>query len=114
MHELSIALSILDIAAEEAQKHGTCRLRAIHVKLGPLSGVEAEALRGAFEIARECANLGETELVVERTQILVDCQVCGTTRTVESLLEMRCSGCGTFTSNIVAGRELEVVALELE
>jgi len=114
MHELSIALSILDIAAEEAEKHGRARARRIHLKLGPLSGVEEQALLGAFEIARESSGFAQTELVVEKVPILVDCPVCRETRSVVSLQEICCAQCGTFTSNVVGGRELEVVALELE
>jgi Zn finger protein HypA/HybF involved in hydrogenase expression len=44
MHELSIALGILDVAGEEAQRHGG-RVAAIHLKLGPLAGVVKERSR---------------------------------------------------------------------
>ena len=44
MHELSIALSILDLAAEEAERQGG-RVAAVHLKLGPLSGVVKEGAR---------------------------------------------------------------------
>jgi hydrogenase nickel incorporation protein HypA/HybF len=114
MHELSIALSILDVAAEEAEKHDCARVKAIHLKLGPLSGVVEEALRGAFEIARADSPLAEAELIVKRSPILINCPICHATRTVVSFQELCCSECGTFTSDIIAGRELEVVALEIE
>jgi hydrogenase nickel incorporation protein HypA/HybF len=35
MHELSIALSIVDMAEEEAQRH-EARVSAVHLRLGPL------------------------------------------------------------------------------
>jgi hydrogenase nickel incorporation protein HypA/HybF len=114
MHELSIALSILDVAAEEAEKHERARVKAIHLKLGPLSGVVEEALRGAFEIARASSLLPEAELIVEQMPVLIDCPNCGSERPVVSLQELCCSECGTFTSDVVGGRELEVVALEIE
>ncbi len=50
MHELSIALSILDVAAEEAERQGNARVVAIHLRLGPLSGVVKGALLSAFEL----------------------------------------------------------------
>ena len=42
MHELSIALSLLDLVAEEAGRRGV-RVAAVHLRLGPLSGVVRDA-----------------------------------------------------------------------
>ena len=39
MHELSIALNILDIASKEAERNGGGVVQAVHIRLGPLSGV---------------------------------------------------------------------------
>ncbi len=35
MHELSIAMSILEIAGEEAERRGNAQVEAIHLKIGP-------------------------------------------------------------------------------
>ena len=48
MHELSIALSLLDQVAEEAERRGGVQVHAIHLRLGPLSGVVKEALLSAY------------------------------------------------------------------
>ena len=53
MHELSIAMSILDVAGEEVEHHGGARVEAIHIRLGPLAGVVKEALLSAYELASE-------------------------------------------------------------
>jgi len=50
MHELSVAMSLIDAVEEEAPRHGG-RVVAVHLKLGPLSGVAKEALLSAFELA---------------------------------------------------------------
>lgn len=114
MHELSIALSILDLAAEEAQRQGEGRVVAIHLRLGPLSGVVPEALRSAFELAREGSSFGTTELVIEQVPLAAYCPTCAGEQALESPQELRCPVCGTPTPEIVRGRELEVVALEIE
>jgi hydrogenase nickel incorporation protein HypA/HybF len=67
MHELSIAMSILDLAEEEAEKHGEKQITAIHVKVGELSGVVAEALSNAYELAREQTRFEHCRLVIEQT-----------------------------------------------
>jgi hydrogenase nickel incorporation protein HypA/HybF len=114
MHELSIALGILDIVSEEAERHGGARVTAIHLKLGPLSGVVKEALISAYELAREGSPFADSELVVEEVPVVVRCPACAADRPVESIQQMCCSACGTPTPEVVRGRDLEVTALELE
>jgi hydrogenase nickel incorporation protein HypA/HybF len=114
MHELSIALSILDFAAEESARQGGNRVAAIHLRLGPLSGVAHEALRSAYDLARESSATSEAELLIEAVPLIVYCPACRVERTLASPQELCCPECGTPTPDIVHGRELEVVALEIE
>jgi hydrogenase nickel incorporation protein HypA/HybF len=80
MHELSIALSMIEMATEEVDRRGGGRVTALYLKLGSLSGVVKEALTFSYEIACQGTPLEGSRLIVEELQ----------------------------------GRELEVVALELE
>jgi hydrogenase nickel incorporation protein HypA/HybF len=112
MHELSIALGIVDVAAEEANRRGG-RVAAVHLKLGPLSGVVPEALRSAFELARENSPLAAAELVIDVIPVAAYCPACAAERDVP-FPELRCPACGTPTPDVVRGRELEVYALEIE
>jgi hydrogenase nickel incorporation protein HypA/HybF len=112
MHELSIALSLLDLVEEEAARRG-CRVATIHLRLGPLSGVVREALAGAYEMAREGTSMAGTELVIESVPVVVSCPACAAERSPVSAFEMRCSVCGTPTPQVLGGQELEVVALEI-
>lgn len=114
MHELSVALSILDVAAEEALRQGPGRIVAIHLKLGLLAGVVPEALRSAFDLARETVPFKEVELVLDEVSVAVWCSACAAERPVKSIQEMCCSVCGTPSAEVVRGRELDVVALEIE
>jgi hydrogenase nickel incorporation protein HypA/HybF len=114
MHEFSIAMSVLDIAAEEAERHDGAAVKAIHVKLGLLSGVAKTALVSAFELAREVAQQPRCELVVEDVPIIAYCATCQADRLIESPQRLCCPECGSPTGRIVNGRELEVTALELE
>lgn len=114
MHELSIALCILEMAAEQAQRHGDVRVRAIRLRLGPLSGVVKEALVSAYELAREGSPLHEAELLIEETPLTAYCPTCLTTRAVVSVQQLCCAECGTPTAQVVSGRELDMVALEIQ
>jgi hydrogenase nickel incorporation protein HypA/HybF len=114
MHELSIALSILDIAAEEAERHGGARVAAVHLKLGPLAGVVKEALLSAYELAREGSPLAGSRLVIEETPIVAYCPTCAADRPVVSMQCLWCATCGTPAAEVAGGREMEIVALEIE
>jgi hydrogenase nickel incorporation protein HypA/HybF len=113
MHELSIALSILEIAEQEAERLAAQRIVGIHVKLGALSGVDPNALRSAYELARETSALPDATLVVEEAPLVAHCPSCAIDQTVPSIAELYCPVCGTPTPQVVSGRELEIVGLEI-
>jgi Zn finger protein HypA/HybF involved in hydrogenase expression len=64
MHELSIAVRIVEIAEEELARHGGGRVRAIHLQLGPRACVAREALLFSFGCASEGTAVEGSSLVV--------------------------------------------------
>ena len=68
MHELSIALNIVDIATEQLTRHGGERVRAIHLQIGPHAGVAKEALLFSFGLACEKTPVEGSQLIIEDTQ----------------------------------------------
>jgi hydrogenase nickel incorporation protein HypA/HybF len=112
MHELSIAMSILDMAEEEAGRR-SAEVDAIYVKLGALSGVAREALLSAYDLARTETSLPGAKLMIEEVPVMIFCSRCQAPRSVPSIQQLSCSECGAFSSEILQGRELQVVALEL-
>ena len=114
MHELSIALGIIDAATEESQRQGDVSVIAVHLKLGPLSGVVKEALLSAYELAREGSALENAELIIKDVPIVVFCSSCNIETTLASMQDFSCRECGRPTGEVVSGRELEIVALEIE
>jgi hydrogenase nickel incorporation protein HypA/HybF len=113
MHELSVALSLVEAVQEEAEKHPG-EVSAIHLRLGPLSGVVKEALVSAFGLATEGTPLAHSSLVVEDVPVVVYCAVCKQKRPVDSVQWFCCAVCQTPATEVVQGRELEIVALEME
>src|SRR4051794_38997599 len=109
MHELSIALSILELAEEAAERHkGT--VTEIHMRLGPLSGVVKESLHSAYDLACEASATATAKLVLEEVPVVVYCPACAAERTLTSAVPLCCPICGVPTPNVLHGRELEVVA----
>ncbi len=114
MHELSIAMSIVEMAQEEAERRGDVQIAAVHLRLGALSGVVKEALLSCYEVACENTPLEGSRLVIEDVPVVIFCPSCRARRSLSSLQLFCCSECGTPTSEIVQGKDLEVVALEIK
>ncbi|MBW3596699.1 MAG: hydrogenase maturation nickel metallochaperone HypA [Planctomycetes bacterium] len=113
MHELSIAMSLIDVASEEAERRQV-RVAALHLKVGPLSGVVQEALVSAYELAREGTDLAEARLEIQQTPIRMNCPTCRSEQAVASIQELWCAECGAPAIELTSGRELELIALEIE
>ncbi|HEY4358530.1 MAG TPA: hydrogenase maturation nickel metallochaperone HypA [Acidobacteriaceae bacterium] len=111
MHELSIALSMIEEIEEQAEKHGGV-VEAVYVRIGVLSGIDAQALRFAYELACEGTPLAGSRLEIESVGLLVFCSGCARTHTPDPQ-HILCPRCLTPEQEILEGRELEVRALEL-
>lgn len=114
MHELSIAMNIVEMAEEESQRRGGLHITAVHLRLGLLAGVAKDALLSSYEMACEDTPLKGSQLVVEEVPGVVYCPACDAQRPVRSSEWFCCSECGAIASEIVQGKELEVVSLEVE
>ena len=114
MHELSIAMSIVEMAEEEAESRGPVQVQAVHLRLGKLSGVVKEALLSSYEIACHATPLEGSQLLIEEIPVEVCCPKCEVPRLVTSIQWFCCPECGTPTPTVLRGKELEVVALDLE
>jgi hydrogenase nickel incorporation protein HypA/HybF len=113
MHELSIAMGIVEAATDEAQRRGV-RVSAVHLRLGALSGVVKDALLFSYEVACQDTPLAGSRLIVEDVPVIVFCALCQEQRLLTSVQSFCCPECGTPTMDIRQGKELEVFALEVE
>jgi hydrogenase nickel incorporation protein HypA/HybF len=113
MHELSIAMGIVDAALEESARRGV-QVTAVHLRLGALSGVVKDALLFSWEVACQDTPLQGSQLVVEDVPVIVFCPQCNDQRTLASVQSFTCPDCGAPTMDVRQGKELEVFALEVE
>ena len=67
MHELSIAVSLVDLACEEKERRQLPQVQAVHLRLGSRSGVVRDALIFSFDIASEGTAVEGAMLKVEET-----------------------------------------------
>ncbi|ATY84665.1 hypothetical protein CVV65_06700 [Kyrpidia spormannii] len=113
MHELSIAESIVTIAAEEAARLGS-RVRSAVVRVGRLVQIEPENLLFCLGILRE--DREETrgaEFTIEEESLQLLCRECGH-KTVTSEVVFACAACRSSKVDVVAGDALEILSMEVD
>lgn len=113
MHELSVALSLLDEIGEAAAREGATVVSSVRLRVGRMSGIARDALVFAWDLARADTVAAAAELHIEDIEVAVFCQTCQAERRPLAGGGLACGTCGTIASSIVRGRELELVAMEV-
>ena len=78
-----------------------------------MSGVVVEALEFAWEVASQDTACAGARLDIEAVAVRVRCPSCAAETELDDPPQFRCGSCGTPTADILAGRELDLVSLEL-
>jgi len=110
VHELSIAQSLLDIIAQQAQIYGAKRVTKVNLRIGALSGVVKEALCFAFEVLSKGHVAEGATLEIEEVPVRIRCERCGVFEGIPFLV---CPDCGEI-AELLSGRELEIYSMEIE
>lgn len=113
MHELSIALSIVDGALDELKRHGAVRATALHMRLGRLAGVQKDALLFSYSLACQETVLASSQLVIEDVEVRIFCPACSKEQPVLSFPILQCAVCGAVSDRVVQGQEMEIVGMEI-
>ena len=116
MHELSIAVGLIEIAEEAARRAGAERIYSLRVSVGALSGVVIEALEFAYPAAAEDTMCEGATLEIEPVPARIRCRVCGHEAEMEGLGPFTCPapGCGAPGAEVIAGYELDLMSMEVE
>jgi len=95
-----------------AREEQAAQVMAIHLGIGPLSGVEPQLLEQAFSIARAGSIAADAELIIKSMPIQVSCKQCG--QQSEALPNrLLCGHCGDWRTSLVSGDELQLQHVEL-
>jgi hydrogenase nickel incorporation protein HypA/HybF len=111
MHELSIAVTMIEQIEQIMRDKGISVLDSITVTIGALSGVDDEAFEFAFPMAVEGTSLEGAKLCIVQQPVEVHCRNCQA-RTSPEPIYLRCLACGSTAVEIVSGRDLLIQSLE--
>ena len=113
MHEVSIALSMLEGIAEEATRRGFTRVKSAYLSVGVLSGVVPDALQFAWSVTTEGTVAEGSQLIIDPVPISIFCRKCENETAPRSSHSFECPSCGTTASEIRRGRELLLTKIEV-
>lgn len=108
MHELSITQSFVDAVVEQL---GDRPVKAVHVRIGRVSGVEPDVVRFCFERCSAGTPVEGARLEIDEIPGFGTCDVCGADIAVEDLL-LGCP-CGSLDVHVSGGDDLMVTAVEV-
>lgn len=113
MHELSIAMSIVEIAEENINQANLSKVTEIELDVGELSGVVFDALEFAMVEAVKDTVLQNAVRKINRIPGKARCNECGFEFELEDIYTP-CPKCASFDNEIIKGKELKVKSLIAE
>ncbi|MFJ1969971.1 hydrogenase maturation nickel metallochaperone HypA [Streptomyces sp. NPDC087903] len=115
MHEMSVALAVIDQVEQAAAQAGdVTAVRSVRLQVGELAGVVADSLSFCFELACAGTVLEGAELVTEAVPGRARCTDCAHEWAVGMPPRLGCPECGGTSTDLLAGRELQIVSVHWE
>ncbi|NLV30251.1 MAG: hydrogenase maturation nickel metallochaperone HypA [Acidobacteria bacterium] len=112
MHELGIAENILEIVRQSIPEGLARDIRKIRVRVGRFAGVVPDSLDFCFGVMAGESEMPGAALLIEEVPTSCRCRGCGREFELEELVFL-CPHCGGSDLEVISGKELEVVDIEL-
>jgi hydrogenase nickel incorporation protein HypA/HybF len=113
MHEVSIALNLLDIVSDACRNSGGSAVESINLKIGRASGIMTDALLFAFEAVKAGSVAEKARLNIQEVPVSGHCRSCGADFEADEEFVLCCPCCGGGSFDITAGREMDIIDMEV-
>lgn len=111
VHEYSIVQALISRVDAEARARHALSVRALTVRIGEASGVEADLFASAYEVFRDRTVCDAATLAIERVPAEWDCSRCGVPVARGAVLT--CAVCGA-PARLAQGDEILLSRIEME
>ena len=113
MHEISIALSLLDVVEKQCREAGYRSIDSVKVKVGKASGILPEAFSFVLDVAKQDTIARDAKFIIDVIPLGGFCNGCGSAFEMEGDYVLECPKCASPSFRINKGYELEVVEMEV-
>lgn len=110
MHELGIAIRIVDIVSKMAVQHGLSSVETVNLDIGELTGIVPEALSFSFEAAKKDTCMEHATLLMNTIPGRACCNHCKLEFSPDGYISV-CPFCNSTDSTIIHGKELYVKSI---
>jgi hydrogenase nickel incorporation protein HypA/HybF len=110
MHEFSLAVEVIKLAQQEAEKRNVHSVSEITIEVGNMSGVEAEPFESALELLKGGSIIENAILNIVKLNGKGKCISCNIEFEMNHRMDT-CPACKSFPSEITGGNEFRVVSL---
>jgi len=112
MHELGIAQNIFQIIQQSVPADQAADVRSVRMRVGQLSGVVPDSLSFCFTAIVNDTAMQQASLEIEQVPVISECRDCSH-RFGMNEWAFSCPSCKSTNLELISGRELEVVEIEL-
>jgi hydrogenase nickel incorporation protein HypA/HybF len=113
VHELSLIQGLMDRLDQVVKENNAKGVKAIWLKVGPLSGVEPQLLETAFDFFSKEGIAAGAKLHIDSPMATMNCESCGAEPQRE-YLTLSCSECGAPLPVSDGSQSLMLEQLELD
>lgn len=114
MHELGLVSGILETVGKTAREAAASRVVSVSLRIGDMAEVNPETMAFAWDVLREddplCCEATMEVAYVHPGSVCLDCGE----EFEHDRFHMRCPVCGSADTVLVAGREMDIVSIEIE
>jgi hydrogenase nickel incorporation protein HypA/HybF len=111
MHEYSIVQALVDRVGEEVRAQGATAVHRLSIRVGELSGVDAELLTTAYDTFRERTVCEHAQLDLQIVAARWECPACG--QAIARGAVLMCPQC-QLPARLTQGDEIMLDRIELE
>ncbi|NOZ33834.1 MAG: hydrogenase maturation nickel metallochaperone HypA [Chlorobi bacterium] len=110
---MSIVVSIIDIAENEAKKAHAEKISELELDIGTVSGIELNALNFAFESVKPQTMLKNAEIKINIIYAKSKCEDCSFEYKTDNVYNL-CPKCNSYRTHIIQGKEMKVKSISVD
>ena len=113
MHEMSVATGIINVLGDKLSQLAPCKLIALELTVGKLSGIEEQSLRFALDTLLVGQGHSDVHLRFRQSPAVFKCTACNWQGQLETFT-LRCPQCNATELDIINGQDVILERIEVE
>ena len=113
MHEMTIAMNIVDIVCKQANYENALKINSVDLEIGELSGIMIDSLEFCFDAACKNTIAEDANLNIHTINAEAFCKTCKNNFNIESDFSP-CPTCKDFDYEMKKGKELSIKSFNID